>query len=208
MQGAVERGVDTAYMVIEEYMRRGQEAASRFRQRNGRPNMNDEQQRFGGAFANPSGPIAPLMAPWIQVMRVWTDAMAAFAAGGGPAVDLMNRVLAGFALARPKISVEVSSQYPTEVTVALDPGAELAKLTVDPLSNPDDRDAPALTGTQIECVQDVILFRLTVPNDQPSGRYCGTIKDSAGLRRGELVAQVKGPPTPTPGPRSRARKNR
>jgi hypothetical protein len=204
VKGAVERGVDTAYMVIEEYMRRGQEAASRFRQRNGggRSDMNDDQQRFG-PFGNASGPMGPIFAPWMQAMRMWTDAMATFAAGGGPTVDLMNRFLAGFAVARPKISVEVSSQYPTEVIVALDPGAELTKLTAEPLVNGDDKNAPPLAGTVMECATDVVRVRLTVPNDQPAGQYRGAIKDPLGIKRGELVAHVKGSPTAKPRARRR-----
>lgn len=207
MKGAVERGVDTAYMVIEEYMRRGQEAASRFRQRNGggRSDMNDDQQRFG-PFGNASGPMGPIIAPWVQAMRMWTDAMATFAAGGGPTVELMNRFLAGFAVARPKISVEVSSEYPTEVIVALDPGAELTKLTAEPLVHAEDKNAPPLAATVIDCASDIVRIRLTVPNDQPAGQYRGAIKDPAGIKRGELVAQVKGSPKATPRARRRRSK--
>jgi hypothetical protein len=211
VKGAVERGVETAYMVIEEYMLRGQEAASQYRQRTERPHMNDEQQRFNAW--NAPGPMGPLMAPWMswmQLMRLWADAMAAFGAGGGPAADFWMRLMSGSSGGlRPKTAVEVSSESPTELMVAVDLGAECSKLTAEPLGHATDKDVPPLAGVSIETSPEVIRVRLSVPNDQPGGQYRGALKDERGMKRGELVATVKPPaavPRPAPRPRARARK--
>ena len=92
--GAVERGVETAYTVIDDYMMRGRQAANRHQERNGRPGMNDEQQRYGPSWGAGAGPMSPVMAPWFQMMRLWTDAMTAFVGGGGgPAGDFMQRMM-------------------------------------------------------------------------------------------------------------------
>src|SRR5262249_16748198 len=76
MQDAVERGVDTAYTVIEDYMRRGQQAAGRYRDR-----TQGERAMNGDNYSNGYGPMGAMMEPWMQAMRMWTQTMSAFVPG-------------------------------------------------------------------------------------------------------------------------------
>jgi len=198
----LERGVETAYMVVEEYMRRGREATGRRYQSsqngngngNGRPGMNNDRQ--GG-----NAQVPPMMMPFMQMMRMWTDGMSAFVPGAGQAADWMNQFVPGASawMGTPTttraISVLVSSQAPTEVTVDLEPGAEYAKLSADPLTTQDD-DAPPLAAIRFECEKGHVRVRVTVPSDQPGGSYFGHIVDATGARRGELRVEIERRPRP------------
>src|SRR6185436_16198621 len=92
VKGAVERGVDTAYAVIDEYMTRGRNAADRRSQStDGRNGMSQDPQ-----FSTPWGPGSDLLAPWWQMMRIWAEGMAAFMPGGaGPATAWANAFVPG-----------------------------------------------------------------------------------------------------------------
>jgi hypothetical protein len=208
IQGAVERGVETAYMVIEEYMLRGQRAAGRHKDRsNGEQPMNDKPP-FGGG-PGPFGPFTPMMAPWVQMMRLWTDTMWAFTGQTGGA-DWMNQFMPGMAAwtggaNRCVVSVQVSSQQPAEVTVDLQPGADNLNLTAAPLIHSEDQDVPPLLGTAISCESGHVRVRVTVPNDQPPGSYAGALQDAAGFKRGELRVEIESAKSAKPA-RPRARK--
>src|SRR5678816_4206374 len=61
VRGAMECGVQTAYTVIDEYMARGREAASRFQNRpDGRGPMSDDRQNTGG-WSTAWGPMSPFI---------------------------------------------------------------------------------------------------------------------------------------------------
>ena len=82
--GILENGVRTAYAVIDEYLRRGQETArGLFNDPNRRGYMTDDRVNPGGGFApgsgfGPGGPFGTmnpmaLMTQWMQVMQAWTQ---------------------------------------------------------------------------------------------------------------------------------------
>jgi hypothetical protein len=201
VQGAVECGVNTAYTVIEEYLHRGREAASREREQHAKRggNMNDE--RFCGN--NPFmvwGPMAPLIAPWIQAMQAWACAMTAFAPGAMPR-DRWNRygecAPNRYGESSPNVSVQVTSRYRTEVTTTLVPGADYMTLAATELrivdAPPETAAAPPLNAA-ISSGPGPIQVRLTVPESQPPGRYRGTIVNSAnGAHVGTLLVQISNP---------------
>jgi hypothetical protein len=189
VQGAVECGVNTAYTVIDEYMRRGQEAASREREHaNQRGHMNDDRYRYNNPYMA-WGPMAPLIAPWIQAMQAWACAMSAFVPGAMPR-DPWNRY--GQCASSPNISVRVTSRYPTEVTTTLMPGADsmtlaATDLRIDP---PGNAGAPPLRA-DITCERGPIQVIVSVPDDQPPGRYRGAIVNRAdGMTVGSLVVEI------------------
>lgn len=195
IRGTVERSVETAYQVIEEYMLRGRQAAGRHHEtRNGRDRMSDDTsnghgQRPGGIGFDP-------MQPWMQMMRLWTDTMTTMmpAAAAMMPTNLMSQFMPGaapFANAyqRAKLSVSVTSENPVEVSVDLDPGAEYASLTVDPLARAES-GAPKIASTSVACDAGRVTLRVTVPKDQPSGRYTGAVLDATGTRRGEVTVVV------------------
>jgi hypothetical protein len=192
MAGAVERGVETAYMVIEEYLQRGREAAARqhAKRRTGRPDMNNDRPNDGwpGQF----GPMAMVMTPWLQMMRMWSDSMSAFMPGAsGMTADWMNAFMPGM---RTPLSIRVASKNPVTVTVDLVPGAEYRKLRVQALKHaklPDSR----ITAPSIQSSRGRLRVNLTVPDDQPAGRYRATIRDNAGARCGTLTVEIQTPKT-------------
>jgi len=80
----LENGVRTAYAVIDEYLRRGQETArGLFNDSNRRGYMTDDRVNPGGGFGTgggfgPGGPFGTmnpmaLMTQWMQVMQAWTQ---------------------------------------------------------------------------------------------------------------------------------------
>ena len=196
MRGAVERGVESAYMVIEEYMLRGRQAAARFQQRRaGSEDMSDERP-YGAGSAGPWGPMGPLVGTWMQMMRMWTDSMSPFIPGGSAmATDWMNQfapAMAGvWGAGRVRQSVVVSASCPTEVALDIDPGAEAMPLRVEPLAPMEAAGGPPLAGVGIECSAGRIQVRVTVPDDQPAGTYRGAVTDAGGNRRGELRVELR-----------------
>jgi hypothetical protein len=202
MRGAVERGVDTAYTVIEEYMLRGRQAAGRNHgSRNGRNDMNDERQnggvstgyQSGGYGGGPWNAFNPMMAPWMQLMRMWADNVAAFMPPGMP-MDWMNQFIPGGSAwgvpsARVSVSLGVASQRPVEVKADIDAGAEYSKLTAEPLIAGDGKGTPL--HAYLECTPGHISVRLTIPPTQPAGRYGGAVHDVAGIKRGQITIDIE-----------------
>lgn len=205
-QGAVERGVETAYQVIEEYMARGREAAGRYSQRNGETPMSDDRQ-YGNAwpgnsaFNGPMGPMSPMVMPWIEMMRMWASTMQSFVPGAGTmGTDWMNQFMPGTfpqSAYRGPVAVHLSSKAPAEVTVDLAPGADQSALRIDSLSHTTNHQAPPLVGIGIERMNGTLRVRVAVPNDQPAGSYRGAITDTTGARRGELRVDVDGSAPPS-----------
>lgn len=204
----LERGVETAYMVVEEYMLRGRQAADRRHaghDRHERPTMNNDRGNsddgggYGDGFRGQSDPFPPGMMPFIQMMRMWADSMSLFMPGGAMMANWMNQFTpgagawAGTPTTTRAITVHVSSRDPAEVTVDLESGAEYARLRVEPLTSLDDLDAPPLASVGFECTPGHVRVRVTVPNDQPVGEYLGDIFDATGSRRGELRVLLEKP---------------
>jgi hypothetical protein len=195
VKGAVESGVNIAYTVIDEYMHRGEEAASREREHaRQRGSMNDDRYNCNNPYMA-WGPMAPLIAPWIQAMQAWMSAMSAFAPGGmyrapwNPYAQTTSS---------PNVSVRVTSRHPTEVTTTLAPGADAMTLAaaelriVDPL--PEHAGAPPLNAS-ITCGPRPIQVSVSVPDAQPPGRYRGAIVNSAdGTQVGTLLVQISKTP--------------
>ncbi|MDB4888494.1 MAG: hypothetical protein JWL61_349 [Gemmatimonadetes bacterium] len=200
VRGAVERGVDTAYMVIEEYMLRGRQAAGRNHQRrNGRHEMNDERHggsnsSNGGFGAGPWGAMNP-MAAWMQMMRMWTESMSSLIPGAnGLATDWMTQFMPGAAMwggssARASIAVHVSSPYPVEVKADLDGGAEYSMLTAEPLRMRSDEDATL--AVTLRSTPGLVRIAVTVPDGQAGGRYTGAMNDASGAKRGEITVDIE-----------------
>jgi len=190
MKGAVERGVETAYMVIEEYMSRGREAAMN-RINGDRPMSEKDPYGSAGPWMDPWAAMAPMMAPWIQMMRMWADTMSRM---GWPGSAWPNPVAPGGPGARPggsAVSVQVTSTRPARVTVALTPGSEGLPLTASPLEYAGAGDAEPLENVVVETLPGDVRVSLTVPDAQPAGRYAAGLHDASGFRRGELTVEIE-----------------
>lgn len=100
VQGFVERGVNTAYQVIEEYMRRGQEAAQRLSPLGPGPASPGLAADAAAAWAQnlggPLGQTASSMAvPWLQWVRAWADGLATLAPMAGQVAGQVAGQMAG-----------------------------------------------------------------------------------------------------------------
>lgn len=205
VKDVVDRGVDTAYMVIEEYMLRGRKAAGRHHERkNGSGTMgdgppHDHENDWMSAYGPMAPFMAPFMAPWVASMKLWTDSMAQMMPGGPAAGRAwMEQMMAtgapwwgaGAALA-PRLSYEVSSAEPAEVSATLDSTAYFAKLSVHALVPCGDIKGEAIKDVGISSASGHVCVRVTVPAGQASGRYHGQIHDEHGTRRGEVTLELK-----------------
>jgi hypothetical protein len=182
-RGPLEQGVQTAYAVIDEYMRRGYEAAhGNQKHQNGKDHMSNERPNYG--WFNPWGPMMPLMELWATAVRMWTDAWAAFVPGFRPAWPPGPQP----GTAPPAVSVSINSQRPTEVTIKLLPGAELKDLRADsfePLFHGSVTFYPRSEG---------LYLRIDVANVQAEGTYYGAIRTADGSVVGNLTVVIKQPP--------------
>jgi hypothetical protein len=140
---------------------------------------------------------------------MWSDAMAAFVPGGqGMAKAWMDQMMAASstwmgadASSRARISFEVTSRTPTEVSAVLDPSAYYAKLSVDELTPREPSKGKPLTGVRIESSGGHVCIGISIPNDQALGVYSGILRDEMGAKRGEVTAEVK--PSPSAKPRKK-----
>jgi hypothetical protein len=195
-RGAVERGVETAYAVIDEYIRRGQAAAGRHHHTNnsgGSMNQPPYSRNSYGSGPNPWSQMNPLMAPWMQAMQMWTNSMMAFMptnAANNPMAAWASAWTGAGSAPHPEIAVRASSTQPVEVTVTLDAGADLTRLGADPLTNAENPKAPKIVGTTVESAPGRVRVRITVPDDQPLGHYAGALRDPTGVARGGLCIEV------------------
>ncbi len=200
IRGAVERGVDTAYTVIEEYMLRGRQAAGRHHERtHGSDDMSDDRNyRRTGWPAG--GDLPPLLEPWMQMMRLWTESMSSFIPGGAgfPNPFAPRGAPSGSAAARVTVAVQVSSKQPAEVAVDIDAGYERAPLSTDAMLHVDRTMGARIADFAVECRDGHVRVRLAVPDTQSPGCYEATLRDTEGARRGAVRVDIEGAPVSTP----------
>ena len=190
LRDALECGVRTAYTVIDDYMRRGYEAARSTRDHaNRRGNMPDENQNYG-SWNNPWGPMAAPFQQWMFAMQAWMSAWSSFMPGAWP--QQMYTTAPGQAGAAVPVSVEVTSYKPVKVTasVSLSPGAESMPLTLGPLSG-DATTAPQ--GVALAIRQGIAVVAVTVTAEQLAGTYRCDIQ-AQGRCVGGLSIVVADPP--------------
>lgn len=194
LRDALECGVRNAYTVINEYMRRGYEAA-RASQNNqhDRGEMRDDTRGYTG-WSNPWNPMPNPMQQWATMMRAWADAWLAFVPGSSSQQmwpQQMWNAWPGFApAATPGVSVQVCSHRRAEITTNLNimPGAECSTLTVGSLACEGSK--ASLKGVSVSGSPGAVRIVVTVPAEQPSGVYCGHIKTADGRPVGNLTVTV------------------
>lgn len=155
VQGYVERGVNTAYQVIAEYMQRGQEAAQRLSPLGAQPTgpqiAVDAANAWAQNLAGPLGQTATSLAgPWMQLVRAWVDGVSTLAPMAGQVasqvagqVGELNRVgvLNSFKGAGPaapapaRVTSTSASAAPASATAtAPAPAGPRAKVTLEFMS--------------------------------------------------------------------------
>jgi hypothetical protein len=187
--GALENGVRTAYAVIDEYMRRGQDTARGIfnNDPNRRGYMSDDRGSFPGGF-NPSNPLAMFTEQWMMAMRAWSQAWSTFVPGAWQQ-GVMNPFAANAGVA-PAVSVKIASASPVEVIANLSPGLDLQELVSEPL-RAEGFAATAIDPPEIVRDPGTVRVSVKVKDKQPAGRYRGSIRRKAGGGAvGELIVIV------------------
>jgi len=189
--GVLENGVRTAYAVIDDYMRRGQEAARTiFNDPNRRGYMSDDRGSFPGGF-NPGGGFGPtnpmnmLAEQWMLMMRAWSNACAGFVPGQWQGMNPFAN--AGSHAAT--VTVSISSSCQVEVTANLYPGADIQALVSEPLR----AEGSAASIDSASVVREGFNVRITVKvgDKQAAGVYRGNIRRKTdGNVAGELTVVV------------------
>ena len=197
----VARSVDIGYRVIDEYVRQGQKAAQRFSDRSFGPDaVVNDMREVADRMAQHASDVLGL---WFQFLEM-VSANAIFRPTGGAAdpargfaaaADAARAFVAPFGAApaasgatrgaAPRVRVEVTSPYPTEVSVELRPDAGPGPYIVHALRTADGA-TPRLTEVALLAAaagsDDGPRFRIRVPPDQPAGTYNGLIIDEASSR--------------------------
>jgi hypothetical protein len=190
--GVLENGVRTAYAVIDEYMRRGQDAARTvFNDPNRRGFMSDNRSDFpGGGYPKGGGhpqsnPMAMLAEQWMMMMRMWGNAFSAFAPGQWP-MPGTNPYSYAPGTSVP-VTVKIEANRPVELTANVYAGPDGQALISDSLRS-DGSEGSTMESPSV--IRDGMSVRLTlnVAAQQPSGTYRGCIRrKSDGFVVGDLI---------------------
>ncbi len=210
--GSVERAVGNAYRVLDEQLRRGEEAARAYR--SGFP---------GGGWGteNPASlPRSAARLMW-EVLGLWVDILGPLATPGlraalrgsdnesqwlqrppelpprapEPPPNVVAAPVAAPALASAgtRVTFDLSAAKPVEVSLDLLPGTGEGELVVQDLSAFEGGGKPPITGVRLEPGREGrLVLRLAIAPDQPPGMYIGMILDRAyAEQRGTLRVLVR-----------------
>lgn len=203
-QGFVERGVDTAYTVIDAYLRRGQQAAQRQQpfeaQGAARPFVApDPLSAWPKGVSAALGQTASSIAgPWLQLARAWVDGLAALAPLAGrmgaavdPAGTAASRAAAG---PRAKVTIEFVSRRLAEVEVSLEPGADLVNLHA--AWSRDGQPATAPGELVFHSAPGHVHVRVAVSDAASTGRHHAAVVDGGGQVWGSAAIKIASPGQP------------
>jgi hypothetical protein len=170
--GVLENGVRTAYAVIDEYMRRGQETArSVFNDPNRGGPMSDDRGSYGGGFNAPN-PLAAMAEQWMMAMRTWSQMWSAYMPPGW-----QQAAMNPFAYAQSPsaaVTVKLSSERAAEVSVNLYPGVDPMGLICDPL-RPESTSGAPIDGVTIAQDGAATQVSVKIAAKQAAGRYRGYV---------------------------------
>ena len=182
MFGALENGVRTAYAVIDEYMRRGQDAARDiFNDSTRRGFMSDDKSDFPGGYNsqgyNPWNSMGMFTDQWMAAMRAWSQAWSSVVPNGGWPFPGVNPFAPNTGSA-PTVTFKVSSSLPVEVTANLHPAPDSPTLVAEPL-RADGFTAPSIDAPEITRAAGAVTVAIKIGAKQPKGRYRSTIRRKA-----------------------------
>lgn len=173
--GVLENGVRTAYAVIDEYMRRGQDAARGvFNDPNRRGPMSDGSGSYGGGFNSWNNPMAAMAAQWMAAMQAWSQMFSNYMPPGWQQPG-MNPFAYGQAPAATAVAVKLSSSRPAEVSASLMPGVDPLSVVCDSL-RADGGGGKPIDGVTIARDGAAIQVAVTIAATQAAGKYHGFIK--------------------------------
>jgi len=202
--------VQNAYRVLDEQLRRGEEAARSYRTLYERGELSAEDL--------PGLPRSAIRL-WSEVLGLWLDVLGPLAPAGlrsalrsygreSPWPEAEYTGQAGQAapgfepmraqpLPQPtwtRVTLDISTTRPVEVNIDLSPDAEFSELIVqDLVAFEGGAGKPPITAVKLEPGRDGrLVLRLFVPPEQPPGTYLGMILDRAHAeQRGTLRLLIR-----------------
>ena len=185
---AVSDGVKLAYRVAEEQIRLGQRVAQQ---------INERTYGLGSMGSDMREVTDRMMRGWMDLSALWLEML-------GTLVGSVRPAAAGSAEStghgRARVSLDIASSQPAQVTLEIEPEAEREQLTVYELRCPETRNPP-LTDVGLETAKygRGLQLRLRVPATQPPGLYSGVVVDGTGNVRGTLSVRIgEAPRAPSP----------
>lgn len=195
----VARAVELGYRVVDDYLRQGQQVASRIsgaRDRSSPLPMVDVQDLMTRWFQYTS----ELTEVWFQLVGLAASGQMPRGAAGpvepAPPTTPDGSGSAGTAAATPaepaRVAVAVQCGRPVEVTLDLRPIPSDATIRVHDLRAVDP-DKPRIADVGVERAEDGEGFqlRIRVPDDQPAGTYSGLVLNEAtSLPAGSVAVRI------------------
>ncbi|HEX7183719.1 MAG TPA: hypothetical protein VF756_17940 [Thermoanaerobaculia bacterium] len=183
----VTRGVRMGYRLVEEQMRRGQQAAQQASTRfsSSRGDMRDLTERALRFYCDLCTDAA----------LYWFDTAAAMTIPSVPADQPEGEAAAAAvspaASSSASIPLDIASSRPTRVTLNLQPGSEGLPLEVLPVRS-RDVSKPPLMDVSFQTGGTLPVLRIRVPSDQPADLYHGVVCDQqSGAVLGTLSVEIR-----------------
>lgn len=184
-KGVVEQGVENAYRVYEEYMRRGREAASELGRLGSGRRRGDEDLR--GTADQALRYLQDMAGMWLSLVSP-----------AGPGRGRGGRRARGRGGERARddaehdghidLSVALRSTRPVEVTLDLREASPDAALAVQQLHALGGDGVHRISGVSFDRPDGRLRLHLPVPADIPSGAYFAVVVDKV---RGEAVGTLR-----------------
>ena len=202
--GVVSRSVEVGYRVVDEYLRHGQRVAERLGDRSLTPGT--MVQDFQELTARMARYASDLMDVWFQLIELAAAGRGAphrpsgdRGAPADPAPSTPEPPAAG-STGRDshdggaRVSVQIASLQPAEVTLDLRPGSTGLPLIVHALRAAEP-DKPRLTEIALEPASEdgVRRLRIRIPPEQPPGVYNGLVIDERTSRPAGTLSVRVGP---------------
>lgn len=188
MADVVQRSVDLAYRVVDEYVRQGQRTAERLSGRAGGGAALPTSSDLQDAAAQMTRFASDGMRIWLELLGVAASTTAAtpFAAPHAPAspgTPAPVAASAGAPGAAAHLRLELATRRPVAVAVDLRPEAGRGELAAHALRTADADTPPLAAPTFVrDGAAGALTLRLAVPDEQPDGIYNGVVVDVASNR--------------------------
>ena len=170
--------INSAYRLIDEYLRRGQKMAEDLW-------LPNESNGAGGPFNAPARfmrAMGDMTMAWVEVMQEWTDAPTESRVGGEPFTAGKPRPDRPNGAGPPSkangraasLKVLVKSRGLVEVSVHLADLCNPSSLTASEL-RPFSGNARPIENVELDASGDTPVLRIVVPERQPPGTYNGLL---------------------------------
>lgn len=207
MNDALERGVRTAYTVIDEYMRRGYEDARKQRTSESSSGENMSQSKNNPYPNNPWVSFGMPMNMWMNAMRAWSEAWMTMMPNMMPPGMMPPWMMPGFpgaamgygaspATAGYRINVSSSSAAAVSASLNLMPGADCRGLRLGVLRPEQGQATPPIASISPDS-QGTLSISINVPAKQEAGRFFADVLSPDGALTGRFSLDIDFPPPST-----------